>query len=143
MDQLKLIGKVAVEFLKQNIGLEDSDGIAEFDRLSGQQVSVICKEILEDDLLSKMVDIKIPAELAEGQDLPESIITNERTTALRHAHTEKQVLLLANNNDDQGPSLRNLFKIGANNLKASTRLWVKIAANDLPHINGSERLMNI
>lgn len=145
MDQLKLIGKVAVEFLKQNIGSEDSDGIARFllDRLSSQQVSVICKEILEDDLLSKMVDIKIPAELAEGQDLPESIITNERTTALRHAHTEKQVLLLANNNDDQGPSLRNLFKIGANDLKANTRLWVKIAANDLPHINGSERLMNI
>lgn len=145
MDQLNLIGKVAVEFLKQNIGLEDNDGIARFllDRLSSQQVSVICKEILNDDQLSKIVDIKIPAELAEGQDLPESIITNERTTALRHTHTEKQVLLLANNNDDQGPSLRNIFKIGANDLKVNTRLWVKIAANDLPHINGSERLINI
>ncbi|PKU52578.1 FtsK/SpoIIIE domain-containing protein [Lysinibacillus fusiformis] len=144
MDQLKLIGKVAIEFLKQNIGSDDSeDGIARFllDRLSSQQVSIICKEILEDDYLSRIVDIKIPAELAV--DLPESIITNERTTALRHAYTDKQVLLLANNNDDQGPSLRNLFKIGANDLKANTRLWVKIASTDLPQINGSERLMKI
>ncbi len=145
MNQLELIGKVAVEFLKQNIGSDHSDGIARFllDRLSGPQVSIICKEILEDEYLSQIVDIKIPAELAVGQNLPESIITTERTTALRHAFTEKPALLLANNNDDQGPSLRNIFTIGANDLKANPRLWVKIATNDIASINGSERLLNI
>lgn len=145
MDQLKLIGKVAVEFLKLNIGSDHTNGIARFllDRLTGPQVSIICKEILEDEYLSEIVDIKIPADLAEGYDFPESIITKERTTALRHSFTEKPVLLLANNNDDQGPSLRNIFAIGANDLKAYTNLWIKTSTSDLPHINGSVRLMNV
>jgi DNA segregation ATPase FtsK/SpoIIIE, S-DNA-T family len=145
MNQLNLIGKVAVEFLKKNIGSDNSEGIARFllDRLSGSQVSVICKEILADEYLKEIVDIKIPVELAVGNDLPESIITNERTTRLRHSVTEKPVLLLANNNDDQGPSLRNIFTIGANDLKANINLWVKVITSDLPYINGSERLMNI
>ncbi|MCY8817458.1 DNA translocase FtsK [Bacillus atrophaeus] len=145
MNQLKLIGKVAVEYLKINIGAEQDDGIARFllDRLSSSQVSVICKEILEDDSLSGIVDIKIPVELDTGEGLQKDIFTTERTTNLRHTYTDKPVLLLANNNDDQGPSLKNIFKVGANDLKDNTKIWVKIAASDITAINGSERLLNI
>ncbi|MEH7775384.1 FtsK/SpoIIIE domain-containing protein [Bacillus altitudinis] len=145
MDQLKLIGKVAVKYLKDNIGAEQDDGIARFllDRLSSSQVSVICKEILEDDSLSGIVDIKIPVELDEGKELPKGIFTEERTTYLRHTYTDKSVLLLANNNDDQGPSLKNIFKIGANDLKDNTEIWVDIAASNITTLNGSERLLKI
>jgi DNA segregation ATPase FtsK/SpoIIIE, S-DNA-T family len=145
MNHLELIGKVAVEYLKSNIENESSDGTARFllDRLSGPQVSVICKEILNDIYLKDIIDIKIPVELAVGNDLPDSIITRERTTRLRHTHTDKPVLLLANNNDDQGQSLRNIYTIGANDLKANTNLWIKVVSKDLPSINGSDRLLNI
>jgi len=145
MDQLKLIGKVASEFLRINIGTDKDDGIARFllDRLSAAQVSVICQEILDDHQLRDLVDIKIPAEMAINNDFPESIITYERTTALRHTYTNKPALLLANNNDDQGPSLRNIVTIGANDLKANTKIWVKIASENIVNVNGSERLLNI
>ncbi|WP_202077570.1 FtsK/SpoIIIE domain-containing protein [Caldalkalibacillus salinus] len=145
MNHLELIGKVAVEYLKTNIESESSEGTARFllDRLSGPQVLIICKEILDDMYLKDIIDIKIPIELAKGNDLPDRIITKERTTRLRHTYTDKPVLLLANNNDDQGQSLRNIYTIGANDLKANTNLWIKVVSNNLPSINGSDRLLNI
>nr|WP_026682289.1 FtsK/SpoIIIE domain-containing protein [Priestia megaterium] len=145
MNHLELIGKVAVEYLKTKIERESSEGTARFllDRLSGPQVAIICKEILDDMYLKDNIDIKIPIELAKGSDLPDSIITKERTTRLRHTYTDKPVLLLANNNDDQGQSLRNIYTIGANDLKANTQLWIKVVSNNLASINGSDRLLNV
>ncbi|MEY8752900.1 FtsK/SpoIIIE domain-containing protein [Alkalicoccobacillus gibsonii] len=145
MNHLELIGKVAVEYLKTNIESESSEGTARFllDRLSGPQVAIICKEILDDVYLKDIIDIKIPIDLAKGNDFPYSIITKERTTRLRHTYTDKPVLLLANNNDDQGQSLRNIYTIGANDLKANTNLWIKVVSNNLPSINGSNHLLNI
>ncbi|WP_286230576.1 FtsK/SpoIIIE domain-containing protein [Neobacillus mesonae] len=134
MNELDLIGKVATEYLRSNFRTDvESEGIARFllDRLTGRQVARICKEILEDAELSSYIEIKVPSKLVEEYQLPPDIITEEKTTYWRNAPIDKPAIILANTNDDQGQSLRDITTIGAKDLKNNPDIWVNVASSGL------------
>ncbi|WP_435923405.1 FtsK/SpoIIIE domain-containing protein [Paenibacillus sp. DYY-L-2] len=135
-DEIQLIGQVAKEFFRrqlQNESSDNPDGVARFllDRLTGEVVSAICMNILQDTRLNPRVEIKVPKSLVEGMGLPDDVVTNLRTTQWRHAACNKDALILANTNDDQGTSLRDIWTIGAGDLKAVPDIWVETAGREL------------
>ena len=135
MNAIELIGKVAAEFLRNSVPVSDSyNGVARFllDRLTGEQVTQICIDLLNDQELKSNVEMKIPKTLVTDPTLPEHTLTNEPTTHWRHANCNKPILILANSEDDQGQSLRDINRIGAQELKTKFEIWVEIAAKDLP-----------
>ncbi|WP_336784695.1 FtsK/SpoIIIE domain-containing protein [Paenibacillus sp. MMO-177] len=135
MNQLELIGKVATEYLRRQLqNTHSEEGIARFllDRLTGDQVSNICKTISQDVLLSSIIAIKVPRKLVEGSGLSDVMVTDEKTTYWRNASCDKPAILLANTNDDQGQSLRDIARVGAGDLKSHPDLWVQVAGKDLP-----------
>ncbi|MDB5047257.1 MAG: hypothetical protein JWO30_328 [Fibrobacteres bacterium] len=101
-------------------------------QLTGNQVGQIVREILDDPILKEKIEIKIPREFVESEGLPEETLTSERTTALRHAPCTKAALLLANTNDDQDQSLKDITRLGASEFKESPNIWVAIASRGLP-----------
>ncbi|MDV3000421.1 MAG: hypothetical protein N5P05_002027 [Chroococcopsis gigantea SAG 12.99] len=133
MRSIELIGQVTTKFLRQFLSGDDTEGVARFllDRLTGEQVTIICQTILSASDLSYRIKIKIPRVLVTGYDLPEDILTDEKTVHLRHAACEKPCLLLANTNDDQGQSLKDIFPLGAGLLKEKIELWVEAASTGL------------
>jgi S-DNA-T family DNA segregation ATPase FtsK/SpoIIIE len=136
MRSIDLIGQVATKFLRESLNTEDSDGVARFllDRLTGEQVANICQGILATPDLSPRIKIQIPRTLVAGYDLPEGILTDEKTVHLRHALCDRPCLLLANTNDDQGQSLKDIYPLGAGLLKEKIEFWVEVASEglDLP-----------
>lgn len=135
MNQLGLIGQVATEYLRRQLQNSHSeDGIARFllDRLTGDQVSYICNSIKQDVSLSSILSIKVPRKLVDGNGLPDEMVTDEKTTYWRNASCEKPAILLANTNDDQGQSLRDITRVGAGDLKSQPDIWVQVASKDLP-----------
>ncbi|EFH84780.1 FtsK/SpoIIIE domain-containing protein [Ktedonobacter racemifer] len=136
MNTHQLIGLVAADIIKQSLETrEDQDTtVARFllDRLTQTQVAEICRQILKDPLLQHEVEIKIPRAFADEEELPESILTSERTTYWRNAPCDKPILILANNDDDQGQSLNDLTSLNAKELKSSIDTWIMIASRMLP-----------
>ncbi|MEK8130868.1 FtsK/SpoIIIE domain-containing protein [Paenibacillus filicis] len=135
MNQLELIGKVATEYLRRQLqNSQSEEGIARFllDRLTGDQVTNICKTISQDMQLVSTMAIKVPRKLVEGGSLPSEMVTDEKTTYWRNASCDKPAILLANTNDDQGQSLRDITRVGAGDLKSNPDIWVQVASNDLP-----------
>ncbi|MEK3688815.1 FtsK/SpoIIIE domain-containing protein [Paenibacillus sp. FSL R10-2736] len=142
MNQLELIGKVATEFLRRELqNSQSEEGIARFllDRLTGDQVTYICKTISQDMLLVSTMAIKVPRKLVEAVDLPSEMVTDEKTTFWRNASCDKPAILLANTNDDQGQSLRDITRVGAGDLKSHPDIWVQVASRDLPLTDEQKR----
>jgi S-DNA-T family DNA segregation ATPase FtsK/SpoIIIE len=134
MNRLDLIGKVATELLRRNLRSESTtDGVARFllDRLTGLQVAQICKDVMLDPEFRPNIDIKIPRSLVDEYGLPDEALTDERTTFWRNAPCDKPAILLANTNDDQGQSLRDITSIGAGELKSYHDIWVDVASKGL------------
>ena len=135
MNALELIAIVTTKYLKNQIEDEtESEGVARFllDRLTGEQVAEICRQILKAPYLSQQIKIQIPDSLIGNfDDLPNYIITTERTVHLRHASCDKPILLLANTNDDQGQSLQDITRIGASELTIENELWVEVVSGKL------------
>ncbi|MGF7048385.1 S-DNA-T family DNA segregation ATPase FtsK/SpoIIIE [Paenibacillus sp. DS2015] len=135
MNKLELTGQVATEYLRRQLQTGNlEDGVARFllDRLTADQVSSICNTISKDSLLSSLLSIKVPRKLVEGRGLSDDMITDEKTTYWRNASCDKPAILLANTNDDQGQSLRDIARIGAGDLKNLPEVWVQVASKDLP-----------
>jgi DNA segregation ATPase FtsK/SpoIIIE, S-DNA-T family len=131
METRQLIGQTGSEVLRQYLLNNETDGGTSrflLDRLNGDQVAAILRAVLSDQQLTAAFHIQIPRSLVLGEDLPEHVLTDEKTVHLRHATFDKFGLILANTNDDQGQSLKELTKIGATDLKANVGLWVQVAA---------------
>src|SRR5205807_10384976 len=113
---------------------ENDSTVARFilDRLTQSQVAEICRQILATPILQSAVEIKISRVFSNDQHLPESILTDQRTTYWRNAPCDKPILILANNDDDQRQSLRDLTSLGAKELKSQIDLWVAVASRGLP-----------
>lgn len=134
MTPLELIGAVGAASLHQRLdSATDQDGVARYmlDRLSGSQVAAIVKALLLDSAALSKISIKMPRKLVEGQGLPESVLTDERTVALRHSECPTPALLIANTDDDQGTSLQDVTLLGAKFLTAEPALWVQAASSGL------------
>src|SRR5207245_1169234 len=81
--------------------------------------------------LNEHVRLRIPRTLGEPHGLSEEVLTDERTTYWRHAVCDRPVLLIANTDDDQGQSLRDLTPIGSLELLGVPHLWIGQAAAGL------------
>ncbi|MCW6038726.1 hypothetical protein K4A83_20975 [Spirulina subsalsa FACHB-351] len=136
MRAIDLIGQVATQFLRESVNTDELDGVARFllDRLTGEQIANICQAILATPDLSSCIKIQIPRSLVEGYNLPEEILTEEKAVHLRHAPCDRPCLLLANTNDDQGQSLKDISPLSAGLLKEQIEIWVAVASDglDLP-----------
>lgn len=131
MSELELIAKVGADYLEKNLGASVEEGtVARFllDSLTGEQVAALCSEILSRPSLSQICQIRVPRKLVESLGVLEEILTDEKTTYWRHAPCDKPVLILANTDDEQGQSLRDISPIGSAELIAETELWVERAA---------------
>jgi len=133
MTTLELLGQVAAQYLKDRLVEDDSGGTARYllDCLTKEQTAAVAKAILADPGLSALVEIKLPKHFVEGYDLPETVLTTERTTYFRNADINKAALLVANTGDDEEQSLKELVPIGAPQLFNHPELWVKVAADGL------------
>jgi DNA segregation ATPase FtsK/SpoIIIE, S-DNA-T family len=134
MQPIELIGQVAADFLKRSIQTdENSEGVARFllNRLTAQQVAIICRTILQDSELSPLIKIQVPRDLVGSHNLPDEILTDERTVHLRHSSCDRPALLLANISDDQAQSLNDIASVGAQELKGQIECWIDLAAKDL------------
>ena len=134
MDTLELIGRTAAEYLVRTILTEEySDGTERFllDRLTGPQVAAICREIMNRPTLAPLVRIRIPRQIGQLNDLPDDVLTDERTTHWRHADCDRPVLLIANTDDDQGQSLRDVTPIGSLELLNEPGIWVGVMTDGL------------
>ena len=134
MNASELLGAVGAALLRERLAnASDGDGLARFmlDRLTGQQVAAVVHALLLDGETAKKIKIAVPRDLVAAFDLPQAVITDERTVALRHAECDRPALLLANSDDDQGASLQDVTLLGAKQLTEEPRLWVEAAAAGL------------
>ena len=101
------------------------------DQLNGDQVAAIIRAILDDSELKAAFHVQIPRTLVQGENLPDDVLTDEKTVHLRHATFDQFGLILASSNDDQGQSLQDITKLGATDLKEKVALWVNVASSGL------------
>jgi DNA segregation ATPase FtsK/SpoIIIE, S-DNA-T family len=130
----EILGAVGAASLRMRLtNISDADGVARFmlDRLTGQQVAAIVEALLRDTAVAAQIRIAVPRGLVIGFGLPEDVVTDERTVALRNAEVDRPALLLANTDDDQGASLQDVTLIGAKQLTEEARLWVLAASAGL------------
>jgi S-DNA-T family DNA segregation ATPase FtsK/SpoIIIE len=125
-----LIGAAGATSIQQRLtALTPDDGVARYllDRLTGEQVAAITAALLKAPGIDDLLKIAIPRGLVEGHDLPETVVTDDRTVAVRNAECDKPALLLANTDDDQGASLQDVTLIGAKQLTEDVAPWVEAA----------------
>ena len=130
----ELIGQVGARYLHFKLDqADDSEGTARYliDRLSERQTAAIAKAILTDTMLAEMIEIKLPRHFMQNQDLPISIMAEERATYYRNAPCSRVALLLATTGDDEAQSLNHLTPIGVAELRGVPQLWVDVASTDL------------
>lgn len=135
MSGLNLIGKVTAQYLRNALDVREPDeGTARFllDRLTGEQIAVICQTILGTPDLAKDVEIKVPEVLGKEYGLPDEVLTSEGPVHWRHAACSKAALLLASVNDNEEQSLSVLTLIGARDIKTAYGLWIEVAGQGLP-----------
>lgn len=134
MKSADLIGAAGATSIQQRLSaLTPDDGVARYllDRLTGEQVAAITAALLKASGVEAQIKIAIPRGLAAGSGLPESVITDDRTVAVRHAECDKPALLMANTDDDQGSSLQDVTLIGAKQLTEDVAPWVEAAGAGL------------
>jgi S-DNA-T family DNA segregation ATPase FtsK/SpoIIIE len=129
-----LIGAAGATSIRLRLdALTPDDDLARFllDRLTGEQVAAITKALLVDPGTSEMLMIALPRDLVAPFDLPEAVITDERTVRVRNLPCDKPAILIANTDDDQGASLGDVTLIGAKQLTEEPGPWVDAAAAGL------------
>jgi S-DNA-T family DNA segregation ATPase FtsK/SpoIIIE len=139
VNERELLGATAVALIeKKYLG---SDASAEgqtrllLDRLSDAQVAAICRAILAHPELAAVCRLRIPRDVGRRTGLPEEALTDERATFWRSRRDpERRVVILANADDEQGQSLKDLTPIGSDALFSEPALWVACASAglDLP-----------
>lgn len=134
MKPAHLIGAAGATSIQQRLSaLTPGDGVARFllDRLTGEQVAAITGALLASAGIEAQLKIAIPRTLVDGYGLPDAVITDDRTVAVRNADCEKPALLMANTDDDQGESLQDVTLIGAKQLTEDVAPWVEAASAGL------------
>lgn len=130
----KLIGDTAADLIAGRAKADEAgDGTARFllDRLTEVQVGSICRAVLAHTDLADRCRLRIPVAVGRATDLPTDILTAERTTYWRNQECDRPILLLANTDDDQGQSLKDVTPIGSSELLAVPQLWVARASAGL------------
>lgn len=129
-----LIGAAGAALLRQRLeSVSESEGVARYllDRLTGEQVAAITRSLLQDSGTAALLKIALPRTLVGSFGLPDHVVTDERTVAIRNAECDRPALLIANTDDDQGASLGDVTLIGAKQLIEDPEPWVTAAAAGL------------
>ena len=128
-----LIGRVVAAFLRDRLGDSDGTGTARYllDCFTPSQLTAIATVILADPDLDGQVEMRLPKHFLMDSDLPESVLTAERTTYWRNASFSKAILLVANTGDDEEQSLKEMVPIGSQQLQADCEVWVRISGAGL------------
>ncbi|MFA6115503.1 MAG: FtsK/SpoIIIE domain-containing protein [Sphingomonas sp.] len=131
MKPSELIGAAGATSLRLRLdAIAGDDGVARFllDRLTGEQVAAITAALLKDPTIDQRLKIAIPRTLVADFGLPDHVVTDERTVAVRNAECDRPALLLANTDDDQGASLQDVTLLGAKQLTEDPQPWVDAAS---------------
>ena len=134
MTPSELIGAAGAASIRLRVtALSGEDGVARYllDRLTGEQVAAITTALLADPATAAKLKIALPRSLVAPFGVPEAVMTDERTVAVRHAECERPALLIANTDDDQGASLGDVTLIGAKQLTEEPGPWIDAAAAGL------------
>jgi S-DNA-T family DNA segregation ATPase FtsK/SpoIIIE len=136
MNAHELIGATAAALIHERArpGMESAaEGGARFllDRLTDKQVAAICHAILADPDLKAVSRLRIPRSIGALAALPEEALTDERATYWRSRECDRPILILANADDEQGQSLKDLTRIGSDELLNEPDLWVATASAGL------------
>ena len=137
----RIIGRVGADILSRRLAdsrqvdanKTDSAALFRLDKLSSVQIASIVREILKNPELSAKVDLKIPASLVEGEDLPEEALTTLNAGAVRNSATDKEALLTANGNEHNlADTLGHVTALGAKELRSYEDAWVEATC----HVSG-------
>ena len=137
MNSAELIGRVAAEYLRDRINLDERsdelEGTARFilDSLSSEQTAAIAWAIIKDAELSKEIEIKLPRHFIEDPSLPNEVLTEKPATYFRNAASTKPVLVVANTGFNEEQSIKEIEPIGSPQLLEQPDLWVNVAADGL------------
>ncbi len=82
MNARELLGATAAALIAKNHLTADGRARLLLDRLTDEQVGAVCKAVLAHPELSSACALRIPRELGQRTGLPESALTDERTTWL-------------------------------------------------------------
>jgi DNA segregation ATPase FtsK/SpoIIIE, S-DNA-T family len=134
MKSSELVGSTVAAYLREKLSDQDEDGTARFliDCLTAEQTAAIAIEILKDKELDSLIEIKLPVSFVGEYDLPENILTKERTTYFRNFDCKKSALLIANIGDDEQQSLQEIEPIGREQLFERIDIWVEVISKGLP-----------
>lgn len=133
MNTLELIAKIGADYIEKRAGSTFEEGSTSrflLDSLQGEQIAALCSEIISRPQLSSICQIKVPRTLVAGFGLAHDLVTDEKTTYWRNAPCDKPILILANTDDEQGQSLRDIISISTTELLAETDLWVTRASEN-------------
>lgn len=131
MNPSDLIGAAGATSIRLRLdAISPEDGMARYllDRLTGEQVAAITQALLTDAKVTALLKIALPRSLVLPFGLPDSVMTDERMVAIRHADYDRPALLFANTDEDQGASLGDVTLIGAKQLTEEPGPWVEAAA---------------
>lgn len=137
MNSAELIGKVAADYLRDRVKLDERsdelEGTARFilDSLSPEQTAAIAWAIIKDAELSKQIEIKLPRHFIEDPSLPNEVLTEKPATYFRNAASTKPVLIVANTGFNEEQSIKEIEPIGSPQLLEQPDLWVNVAAEGL------------
>ncbi len=146
MNTWELLGGTASALISKNhLGAEGGGQVRLLiDRLSDEQVAAICRAVLAHPGLAEACALRIPRATGRATGLPEEVLTDERMTFWRGRDVPgRRVLLLANSDDDQEESLKDLTMIGIDALLAEPKLWVATAAAGLGLSDEQERCWGV
>jgi S-DNA-T family DNA segregation ATPase FtsK/SpoIIIE len=139
MNADELIGRVAQRYLSELLeqAIARSNGeTARFvlDMLTPTQVGAIVNAIRGDAGSGGRWYIQIKEAIARSAHIPPEYHTRETEVWFRNHEPPKgePALLIATDGDDQRESLEELTRITALDLKSASKLWVDVAARDLP-----------
>lgn len=136
MTTAELIGKVVALHLRDELTGDrggPNEGTARYtiDCLSPEHTAAIARQILGDSTLSARIEMRLPERYLADQDLPPDILTPLPATYFRNADCSKPVLIIANTGDDEAQSLKELIRLGAQEILEHPGLWVKAASEGL------------
>lgn len=130
----RIVGRVGADILQRRLAdarqsdgsLPDSAALFRLDKLAPAQIAAVVREILANPDLAARIDVKVPAALVEGENIPSQAVTNLNAGAVRNAGTDCEALLTANGNEHNlADTLGHVTALGAKEFRSNVDAWVE------------------
>ncbi|MEO5333182.1 MAG: FtsK/SpoIIIE domain-containing protein [Magnetococcus sp. YQC-5] len=130
----RIVGRVGAVILQRRLADSrqgdgsppDSAAMFRLDKLAPAQIAAVVREILANPDLVSRVDLKIPASLVGGEELPPGTVTHLNAGAVRNVGTDREALLTANGNEHNlADTLGHVTALGAKEFRSYEDAWVE------------------